>query len=212
MRKILIHEVNAILLRGTALAVILTLSLVLIACGDGASETPTHTPVVPQPEPTSTATPQIEPTSTPAPAPTATPKIEPTPTQTATETPEPTPTENASGGADSEASEPLDIAEHLLQTTSQFWEVYNKYDIDTLKTFYEENYWNEQEAEVQSNMQPFKNFNMSVTPDDPSTPTEIAPGKWEIRQTARFSFGSVKMTFIYEEFDGYWLLTYAEDQ
>ena len=61
-------------------------------------------------------------------------------------------------------------------------------------------------------MQPFKNFNLSVTPDDPSTPTEIAPGKWEIRQTARFSFGSVNMIFIYEEFDGDWLLTYAEGQ
>lgn len=191
--------------RGTALAIILTLSLVLVACGDEAPETPT-------PAPAATATPQPEPT--PTPAATATPQPEPTPTQvpTATPQPEPTPTENASGQADSETSEPLDIAEHLLQTTSQFWEVYNKYDIDTLKTFYEENYWNEQEAEVQSNMQPFKNFNLSVTPDDPSTPTEIAPGKWEIRQTARFSFGSVKMIFIYEEFDGDWLLTYAEGQ
>lgn len=193
--------------RGTALAVILTLSLVLVACGDEAPETPT-------PAPAATATPQPEPTATPIPAPTATPKIEPTPTQKAPDTPqpEPTATENASGQADFEASEQLDIAEHLLQTTSQFWEVYNKYDIDTLQTFYEENYWNEQEAEVQSNMQPFKNFNLSVTPDDPSTPTEIAPGKWEIRQTARFSFGSVKMIFIYEEFDGDWLLTYAEGQ
>ena len=189
MRQISIRKGNAMLQRGTALAIILTLSLVLVACGDEAPETPT-----------------------PAPAATATPQPEPTPTQvpTATPQPEPTPTENASEEADSETSEPLDIAEHLLQTTSQFWEVYNKYDIDTLKTFYEENYWNEQEAEVQSNMQPFKNFNLSVTPDDPSTPTEIAPGKWEIRQTARFSFGSVNMIFIYEEFDGDWLLTYAE--
>ena len=46
----------------------------------------------------------------------------------------------------------------------------------------------------------------------PSTPTEIAPGKWEIRQIARFSFGSVNMIFIYEEFDGEWLLTHAEAQ
>ena len=46
----------------------------------------------------------------------------------------------------------------------------------------------------------------------PLHPPKSLPGKWEIRQTARFSFGSVNMIFIYEEFDGDWLLTYAESQ
>ena len=37
-------------------------------------------------------------------------------------------------------------------------------------------------------------------------------GKWEVRHTGTFSLASVKMIFIWEEFDGEWLLTYAQDQ
>ena len=35
-------------------------------------------------------------------------------------------------------------------------------------------------------------------------------GKWELRHTG--SLASVKMIFIWEEFDGEWLLTDAQDQ
>ena len=220
MRQMLIHERSPILQRGIALTVILALSLVLAACGeadqdatnDKAPETPkptqapTQTPKIEStPTQAPTATPQVEPTATQVP--TATPQIEPTPTPapTATPQPEPTPAENPS-------TDPLDIPEHLREKTTQFWEAYNKYDLDALKTFYEENYWNEQEAEVQSNMQPFKSFGMKITAEETSPPTEIAPGKWEIRQTASFSVGSIKMVFIYEEFEGDWLLTYAQNQ
>ena len=211
MRQMLIHKGNGKPQRATALAVLLALSLVLATCGESDQDaTDDRASEIPTPTQAATHTPKIEPTSTPAP--TATPQIEPTPTPAPTSTPqpEPTPTESASGQSDS--SESLDIVEHLLETTSQFWETYNNYDIDTLKTFYEESYWSEQEAEVQSNMQPFKNFNLSITPEEATTPTEVAPGKWEIRQTASFAVGSVKMLFIYEEFDGDWLLTYAEAQ
>ncbi len=206
LRQMLVHEGNFMLQKATAIAVILALSLVLVACGEtGQDSTSDNAPETPKPTQAPTATPQIEPT--PTQAPTATPQIEPTstPAPTATPQPEPTPAENAS-------SDPIDIPEHLREKTTQFWEAYNKYDLDALKTFYEENYWNEQEAEVQSNMQPFKSFGMKITAEETSPPTEIAPGKWEIRQTASFSVGSIKMLFIYEEFDEDWLLTYAEAQ
>lgn len=197
MRQMLIHKGNGMSQRATVLAVLLALSLVLATCGESdQNATDDKASEIPTPTQAATHTPKIEPTSTPAP--------------TATPQPEPTPAESASGEVAS--SDPLDIAEYLLEMINQFWETYNNYDIDTLKTFYEESYWNEQEAEVQSNMQPFKNFNLSITPEEPTKPTEVAPGKWEIRQTASFSGGSVKMIFIYEEFDGDWLLTYAEAQ
>ncbi len=223
MRQIFMHERNGMHRRAAAVAVLLALPLVLATCGesdpgatsDEASERPTptlaatHTPKIePTPAPAPTATPQPEPT--PAPAPTATPQIEPTPAPTSTPQPEPTPAESASGEVAS--SDPLDIAEHLREKTAQLWEVYNKYDLDALKTFYEENYWNRQEAEIKSNMQPIKSFGLTLKAEETSPPTEIAQGKWEIRQTASFSLGSVKMVFIYEEFDGDWLLTYAEDE
>ena len=205
MSQMLIHEGSAILQRGMALTVILAISLVLAACGE-ADQNATSDKATETPKPTQapTQTPQIEPT--PTQVPTATPQIEPTPTPApiATPQPEPTLTENPS-------SDTLDIPEHLRNKTTQFWEAYNKYDLDALKTFYEENYWNEQEAEIQSNMQPFKSFAMKVTAEETSPPTEIAPGKWEIRQTASFSVGSIKMIFIYEDFQGDWLLTYAQE-
>lgn len=216
----LIHEISPILQRATALTVIMALSLVLAACGEADQDaTSDKAPETPKPTQAPTQTPKIEPTSTQAPTatpqveptptqvPTATPQIEPTPTPAPTATPQPEPTPAANPSSD-----PLDIPEHLREKTAQFWEAYNKYDLDALKTFYEENYWNEQEAEVQSNMQPFKSFGMKITAEETSPPTEIAPGKWEIRQTASFSVGSIKMVFIYEEFEGDWLLTYAQNQ
>ena len=203
MRQMLIHKGNFMLQKATALAVILALTLVLVACGESEQDTTSDkAPEIPTPTQAPTQTPQIEPTSTPAP--TATPQIEPTPTPVPTATPLTEP--------ESPAIDPLDIREHLREKTTQFWEAYNKYDLDALKTFYEENYWNEQEAEVQSNMQPFKSFGMKIAAEETSQPTEIAPGKWEIRQTASFSGGSIKMLFIYEKFDEAWLLTYAEAQ
>ena len=86
------------------------------------------------------------------------------------------------------------------------------YDVDALKAFYEENYWMEEEEEVRSNMQRFKNLGMTLTPEETSPPTETAPGKWEIQHTAVFSGGSVDMVFIYEQFEGDWPLTYTESQ
>ena len=138
--------------------------------------------------------------------------MEPTPAQATSDTPkaEPTPAESASGKAASGIT--VDVAEHLSEKTMQLWEVYNKHDLDALKAFYEENYWKEKEDEIRSNMQPFKTFNISITGEEASPPTEIAPGKWEIRHIGRFPLGSVDMVFIYETFEGDWLLTYAESR
>ena len=182
---------------GTALTVIMALSLILAACG-GSAEEVTHG------ESSET------PTSTQAAS--DTPQVESTPTQMVSATPEvePTPAEDASG--DAAPDNTIDVAEHLSEKTMQLWEVYNKYDLDALKAFYEENYWKEQEEEIRSNMQPFKTFKISITGEETSPPTEIAPGKWEIRHIGRFPLGSMDMVFIYEEFEGDWLLTYAESQ
>ncbi len=217
--------------RGTAMAVILALSLVLAACGGSAEEsTGGESPETPAPTQTATETPQVEPT--PAENPTAeptsggeaseTPQVEPTPAENPTaepasggevsETPqaEPTPAENTSEEAVSGDS--VDVAEHLSEKTMQLWEVYNKHDLDALMTFYEENYWKEQEEEIRSNMQPFRTFSITISAEETSPPTEIAPGKWEIKHIARFPLGSINMVFVYEEFGGDWLLTYAEGE
>ena len=61
-------------------------------------------------------------------------------------------------------------------------------------------------------MQPFINQNLTFTAEETSPPTEIAPGKWETKHTARFQGGLVNMVFIYEEFDGTWLLSFAKPQ
>ena len=180
--------------KGTALAAIVALALVLAACS-GSTEEPTPTPTpTPAPAPTATAT-----------APTAT-----APTATATPQVEPTPAENASGEAPS--GDPVDLAEHLRDKTVQLWEVYNAHDADGLAVFYEKSYWAEEENETRQNMRFFSNNDLTLTAEETSPPTEIAPGQWEIKQTARWSGGSVKMVFIYEEFDGEWLLTYAETE
>lgn len=211
--------------RATAPALILALSLALAACGgsdgDEAAATPapaqtaTATPAATATAPTATATPEATTTATTTAATqeaTATPRAEPTPSataaaQTATATPQAaaTPAEAASGGAP-------DLVEHLRERTMQMWAVYNTYDVDALGTFYEESYWQEEEDEVRANLRPFRTFGAKIDPEETSPPTEIAPGKWETRHDASFPFGSVKMIFIWEEFDGEWLLTYAEPE
>ena len=213
--------------RATAPALVLALSLALAACGgsdgDEATATPapaqtaTATPAATAAAPTATATPEATTTATSTAATqeaTATPRAEPTPsataaaqTATATATPQAaaTPAEAASGGAP-------DLVEHLRERTMQMWAVYNTYDVDALGTFYEESYWQEEEDEVRANLRPFRTFGAKIDPEETSPPTEIAPGKWETRHDASFPFGSVKMIFIWEEFDGEWLLTYAEPE
>ena len=143
-----------------------------------------------------------EPTPTPTPAPTATatatPQVEPTPDDKAPEEPA--------------AAEPVDLPEHLREKTAQLWEVYNRYDADGLAAFYEPGYWAEEENQVRSNIQPFKSRGLLIAAEETSPPTEIEPGKWQIKQKASWLSGSVKMVFIYEEFGGEWLLTYAETE
>ena len=188
--------------RGTALAAMLALSLVLAACGGSPEEEAAGAaPATPSPTQTAPATPEAEPT--PAQTASATPDAEPTPTASASE--ETASTEGAS-------AEIVDLAEHLRERTMQLWEVYNTYDVDGLKVFYEENYWNEQEEELRSNMENFKNFGATITAKETSPPIEIAPGKWEMKHHGSFSVGSVDMVFIYEVFDGNWLLTFAESE
>ena len=201
--------------RGVAPAVILVLSLVLAACGGSSEETPAaEATATPTPTRAATATPAAEPTRTATPATTATPRTEPTPTTTPTATATPraesTPTATASGDAPSGDS--VDLVQYLRERTMYVWEVYNTYDVDALSTLYEASYWAEKEDEVRANMRPFRTFGAKVDAEETSPPTEIAPGQWEVRHTGSFPFGSVKMIFIWEQFDGGWLLTYAEAQ
>lgn len=180
-------------------SVILVLSVVLAACGGGAEEASddevSETPVSVQTVPDTT---QAEPETAEV-AETA----ETTETTETGDTTEPASGETVSGD--------LDIVEHLREKTMRLWEVYNTHDADALEVFYEENYWKEQEEEIRSNMESFRNFGMAINAQEMTPPTEIAPGKWETEHSGRFSGGSVHMVFIYEQFDGEWLLTYAED-
>ena len=214
--QIPLREEDGMLKRTTALAIMLALSLVLAACGGSAESTtggehastpaptaaPTEAPQV-QPTPTSTAIPKAEPTPvekttggevSDKPAPTATPQVEPTPT------------------AEAVADEPIDIAAHISEKTMRLWDVYNTHDPDALEEFYSEDYWQEEVDEIRSNMQPFKNLGLTFTAEETSPPTEIEPGKWELKHTARFQGGLVNMVFIYEEFDGDWRLTHAKPE
>ena len=205
-----LHEEDGMLQMRTALAAILALCLVLAACGgsiDIQVDKPSDTPA---PTQAPTATPQVEPT----PAPTATPAAEPTPVEkatggevsdtpapTATPQPEPTPTE-----------EPIDVAEYLSEKTMRLWDVYNMHDPDLLEEFYSPDYWQEEVDEIRSNMEPFKNLGLTFTAEETSPPTEIEPGKWEVKHTAKFQGGLLNMVFLYEEFDGNWQLTYAKPE
>lgn len=172
--------------RPTLLAVILALSLVMVACG-GSSEEETD--------------------ESPSEAP-ATTQVDAGANQKVPTTAEASAEEAASAQSDDSS----DIAEHLRQRTMELWEVYNKHDIDGLKAFYEEDYWNEQEEEIRSSIQLFKLLGVQISVEETSPPTEMEPGKWETRHKGSFPLGSLNMVFIYEEFDGEWLLTYAESQ
>ncbi len=169
--------------RRTALAVILALSLALAACGGSAEE-----------EETSAAA-----SDRPAPAPAA-----------AAPQAEPTPAESASGEAAAGSSDTTELVAHLREKSMQLWEVYNTYDLEGLKVFYEESYWQEREEQTRLEMQPFQNRGLRITPEETSPPTETAPGKWETKHKASFTGGSVNIVFIYEQFDGEWLLTHLE--
>ena len=198
-----LHKGDGMLERAMAVSIILALSLVLAACGGSGEETTgedgAETPAAAQ---TPTDTPQVEPT----PDDNASGEVASSDGEVGAETPAPTYTP-ASGDGES-----LDVAEHLREKTMQMWEVYNAHDPDALKAFYEESYWKEKEEEIRSNMGPFKTFGISIKAEETSPPTEIAPGKWEIKHKGSFPLGSVNMVFIYEEFEGHWLLTYAEDE
>ena len=103
-----------------------------------------------------------------------------------------------------------DLVAYLRGKTMDLWDVYNTHDPDALKVFYEATYWAEEEESIHSNMEPFKRTGETITAEETSPPTEIEPGKWEVRHAATFSFGSLDMVFIYENIGGEWLLTYAE--
>lgn len=106
--------------------------------------------------------------------------------------------------------ESVDLVEHLRAKTFHLWEVYNTHEPDALEIFYSDDYWLEEKEEIRSNMQPFKSQGLMFTSEETSPPSEVSPGKWETKHTARFPGGLVNMVFIYEEFDGEWLLTFAK--
>ena len=175
----------------TASSVILAVSLALAACGGSAEEAPVDaTSETSAPVETAPATSEVA----PSPA-------EPAETAATTEP----------ASAEALSSEGTDIVEHLRGKTMQLWEVYNTHDADALEVFYEENYWKEQEEEIRSNMESFKSFGITIEAEELTPPTEVEPGRWATEHSGRFPMGSVHMVFIYEEFDGEWLLTYAED-
>ncbi len=193
----------------TAVAVILALSLALAACGgsDGEADSSAPSPAQPSSE-TSTGSPAAaEVSTTEEPAPAAT-EAETIPTAI----PVPSTADNAPTEAASAPAESFDVAAHLSARTMELWDVYNTHDLDALKAFYAEAYWAEKAEEVESEMQPFRTFGISITGEEISAPMEVEPGKWEVWHDANFTLGSLTMLFIYEEFDGEWLLTYAEDQ
>ena len=118
--------------------------------------------------------------------------------------PEPPPPTEALSAEDAE------LAAHLSEKTMLLWEYYNDYNLESLRTLYEPNYWLSEEEELRHNMEPFEKRNIKFTAEETSPPTEIEPGIWQVKHKARFSGGSVNMKFIYEEFDGEWLLVHAE--
>lgn len=133
------------------------------------------------------------------------PPIEPTPAP-------PAPAAEAASSGGAAAPEPVDLVEHLRKKTFDLWETYNTHDADALKVFYSDDYWLEREEDIRSELQPFDRFGITIEAEETSAPMELEPGKWETRHVGSFPLGSVNMVFIYEEFNGEWLLTYAEDQ
>ena len=208
--------------RVTALAAFLALCIVLAACGGSAEdENVDKAAEKPAPTPTATVTPQAEATATAIPTAVPTPVEKstgddgpetPSPEQTATEVSESESESTEEPTGEDAADEPIDVAAHLSEKTMRLWDVYNEHDPDALAVFYSEDYWQEEVDEIRANMQPFKNLGLTFTAEETSPPTEIEPGKWELKHTARFQGGLVNMVFIYEEFDGDWRLTYAKPE
>ena len=126
----------------------------------------------------------------------------------------------ACGGGESGAPAPTaepapgdpEIAAYLSQRTMELWVVYNRYDLPGLRAFYEASYWLDEEEELRRNMAPFESRGITFTAEETSPPREIEPGKWELKHAVSFSGGSLNMRFVYERFDGEWLLTYAETE
>lgn len=198
--------------RGTALATTLLLLLLLAACGGSDGES-TGGQVSETPATTASEPPQEEPAraeSTSQEAPTTT--ASETHAAKAPEPPQGEPDSAEEASREDASADASDLVQYLSKKTMQLWEAYNAYDLDALKVFYEESYWEEQEEEVRSNMQPFKDMGVTFTPEETSPPTETAPGEWEVKHTVRFSGGAVNMVFIYEQFGEDWLLTYAENR
>ena len=108
------------------------------------------------------------------------------------------------------SEEDAELAAYLSERTMYLWEVYNTYVLEDLRQFYAPSYWTTERQDLERNMAPFKDRGTVFEAEETSPPREIEPGKWEIKHTARFGGSSVKMKFIYEQFDGEWLLTYAE--
>lgn len=122
----------------------------------------------------------------------------------------PTPAVEASAEAAAASSDASELVAHLREKSIRLWEVYNTYDLEALKAFYSESYWQEREEQTRLEMQPFQNRGLKITPEETSPPTEIAQGTWETKYKASFPGGSVNIVFIYEQFDGEWLLTHLE--
>ncbi|MXZ46328.1 MAG: hypothetical protein F4Z08_04955 [Chloroflexi bacterium] len=200
------------------------MSLVLAACGGSGEEASDAGPAAtPAPTQAPAATPTAQPTATaqPAAADEATGDDDETTGDEATAddeaSPTPAATQAASDASEAEATPtagptapPVDVVEQIRERTEAMWEVYNSHDADALAAFYEPSYWKAEEEEVRANMRPFRNFGISIRPEETSPPTEIAPGQWEIRQTGHFPLGSVKLAFVWQEFDGVWLLIHTE--
>ena len=124
----------------------------------------------------------------------------------------------ACGGGEDEPpppAEPLtdeqaEIAAYLSERTMYLWDVYNTYVLENLRQFYAASYWETEQEDLRRNMEPFKSRGTVFRAEETSPPREIEPGKWEIKHKARWNGSAVDMKFIYEQFDGEWLLTYAE--
>lgn len=122
------------------------------------------------------------------------------------------------GGEDSEPLSPTEsltaeqqeIVTYLSAKTMELWDVYNTYEVEALRRFYAASYWEHEQEDLRRNMEPFKGRGTVFIAEETSPPQEIEPGKWQIKHKARFNGSAVDMKFIYEQFDGEWLLTYAE--
>ena len=108
------------------------------------------------------------------------------------------------------SAEQQELANHLSARTMELWDVYNTYELEDLREFYEEGYWESEKDDIRRNMEPFKNRGTVFEAEETSPPREIEPGKWQLRHRARYNGSSISMEFVYEQFDGEWLLTYAE--